>query len=198
MRHDLAIDGLAFRLRPVELADAAEIVRLRTSERNGRYINATSPSVSDQEAWMERYFERSGDWYFAVERRSSGALEGLISLYDHHSEENTAEWGRWIMVEGSLGSVESAWLIYRLAFETLALNAAYCRTVADNTAVVSFHDSSGAERVMVHQGSVVLGGIARDQVEHRVTRLLWPTVDTKLKGLTQRIAQRLNRTDGKT
>src|ERR1039457_4516855 len=47
--------------------------------------------------------------------------------------------GRWILRRGSLAAAESALLVYTIAFEDLALDRVYCRTVSANRAVVSFH-----------------------------------------------------------
>jgi len=193
MRHDYLLEGYAYRIRPIALSDAAAIVVLRTLPRNSMYIHDTSSILEDQETWLERYFERSGDWYFAIERIGSDRVEGLIGLYDQDLALRAAEWGRWIVQDGSMAAVESARLIYRLAFEKLGLTEAYCRTIARNTKVVAFHDSSGASRTQVLKGSAAIRGFIYDQIEHRVTRELWPTVDAKLGRLAERIAARLNR-----
>src|SRR5262249_23599995 len=115
MRHDLRLDGPAFRLRPVTLDDAELIVALRTDPRLSQYIHRTSPDVGAQRDWLERYFARPDDYYFIVERRRDGVAEGTLGIYDLAGapDARRAEWGRWVLRHGSLAAPESAWLVYR-------------------------------------------------------------------------------------
>lgn len=192
MRHEFHIEGPAFRLRPVTGDDSAAIVALRNLPELARFINATSSDPADQRAWLERYHEREGDYYFIVEGRD-GALEGTIALYDVNAELRTAEWGRWILRPNSLAAVESALLLYRLAFDRLGLDAVYCRTVAANKAVVSFHDSCGLERNGTLPGRFEQGSIQHDLIEQRLRRENWPPVEARLAALAQAVARRRER-----
>ena len=65
MKHRYSLEGYSYRLRPVKKSDAAFIVeaRLEDAARN-QYIHPISENVSLQEAWLDRYFEREGDYYF--------------------------------------------------------------------------------------------------------------------------------------
>lgn len=188
MRHDVRLEGFRFRLRPVTLADAPFIVGLRTDPELGRFLHATSPRVEDQEAWLERYFERAGDVYFVIEDGRTGEAVGTIGIYDIDEAARAGEWGRWLVKPGSVAAVESALLIYRAAFEVLGLEAVYCRTVADNQRVVSFHDSTGAPRTGVLKDHVELNGALHDSVEHRVTREAWTAMRPRLEMLASRVA----------
>jgi RimJ/RimL family protein N-acetyltransferase len=191
MRHELRLSGAAFGLRPVRDDDAGFIVGLRSDPELSRYLNPTSSSVDDQLAWLARYYERPGDCYFVIERLATGAREGLVGIYDiAHGE---GEWGRWLLCPGSLAAVESAALIYRCAFDLLGLEAVYCRTLAANERVVSFHDSCGIAERRLLPGHVALRGEHLDAVEHRLTRAAWPEVDARLARLAQLTARRLQR-----
>src|ERR1700733_7831815 len=121
MRHDLTVEGFAFRLRPIGDRDASLVLELRGDAKRNRFLHPIPPRLDDQLAWLARYYERPGDYYFVVERRDSGAAEGVISIYDIDPLGESGEWGRWILKPGSLAAVESAWLIYRCAFEQLGL-----------------------------------------------------------------------------
>lgn len=186
MRHDLSLEGFRFRLRPVARADAGFIVTLRTDPELGQWLHATSSRIEDQEAWIEAYEARAGDYYFIVEDRTDGARVGTIGVYD--VEAGAGEWGRWLIRRGSVAAVESALLIYRMAFELLDLDQVYCRTVADNAKVVSFHDSTGAPRAGVLKDHVTLGGRAYDSVEHRVDRAAWTAMRPRLEMFARRAA----------
>ena len=106
MRHDLRIVGHRYMLRPVDLGDADFITELRSNPKLNAYIHSTSSRVEDQIAWIERYFERPGDWYFTIVDRASNQREGTVGIYDYDEKAREAEWGRWIVRPGSLAAVE--------------------------------------------------------------------------------------------
>ncbi len=196
MRHELLIEGPGLRLRPITDTDAAFVLQLRSDPALSRYLHPVSGRLEDQLDWFAAYDQRQGDYYFVVERRDTGAAEGVVAIYDvvrgpSHSE---AEWGRWILRPGSLAAVESAWLAYRCAFELLDLDSVFCRTVAENGRVVSFHDSCGIERKRLLPAHFNLGGQVFDAVEHRVERDVdWPSLSAKLERLALMTAKRSQR-----
>jgi len=193
MRHDLRLAGHAFGLRPVELDDVEFIVALRTRDPQlVRYLHPIPPDVEQQRRWLRSYFERQNDYYFVVENRESRNRHGLVGIYNIDPIVQTGEWGRWILRPGSFAAVESALLVYRLAFEHLQLRSIYCITVADNLAVVSFHDSCGLERAASLPRHFELAGVKYDGVKHVCTQEKWPTVRGRLEVQAKRIARRLN------
>jgi RimJ/RimL family protein N-acetyltransferase len=179
-RHDLTASGYRFRLRPLQVTDAAFVVKLRRDPTLSRYINPTSPSEADQRAWTEAYLLRDNDYCFVVEDAVNGEREGTISTYNVDPVARQGEMGRWILRPGSFAAPESALLAYRLAFESLGLRRVYCRTLRDNEHVVSFHRSSG----LVEAGpapAVVLDGTSHEAVEQYVTDKSWPDVERALE-----------------
>ena len=168
MKHSINIDGYSYKIRPVTLDDADFIVsvRLEDKERN-KYINAISDDVNEQINWLNSYFEREGDYYFVIENKLTSNKVGLIAIYN--IDEGKAEWGRWVIRKGSLSAIESVYLIYEVAFNVLNLCELYCRTIVDNTSVVSFHDSLSQNKrnsfIKTH-----LNNTLYDCVEHFVTK----------------------------
>lgn len=193
MRHNLFMEGHAFRLRPITDNDAGFVVELRGNPELNRYLHASSNRVEDQLAWQARYYEHEGAYYFVIERRTNGMLEGVIALYDIDLATNSGEWGRWILRPSSLAAVESAYLIYRTAFELLGLNSVYCCTVTDNGKVVSFHDSCGITARRLLPQHFELGGHRYDAVEHRVDLASWTGIKPRLEKLAQLTARKVNR-----
>ena len=173
MRHDLTVEGEAFRLRPVELRDAAFIVELRTDPVRNRYIHRSAADVRGQQQWLEQYFRRAGDYYFVIENRGSGEAEGTVGIYDLDLETRTAEWGRWIVRSGSLAALESACLVYSAAFDVLGLESVYCRTILENKAALAFQDSFGVERTRLLPRYFEREGRSLDAVEGRMSRARW-------------------------
>lgn len=196
MRHDHLIEGPGHRLRPVHDGDAAFIAALRAHPALSRHIHAGDGDVRRQLDWLRAYYDRPGDLYWVVEPlvgAPGGAAEGVISVYDVDAARREAEWGRWVLRPGSLAAVESAWLVYRAAFERIGLDAVFCRTLADNAAVVSFHDSCGIPERRVLPKAVELRGARHDVVEHRLTAAQWPAVSQRLAALAERVARTARR-----
>lgn len=189
MRHDLRIDGYSLRLRPIGDEDAEFVVKLRGDPSLNRHLHAGAVSTADQVAWFADYYRRTDDFYFVAEHRETESPEGVIGIYDVAS--GWAEWGRWIMQPGSLAATESAWLIYRVGFELLGLDGMYCRTVAENAGVVSFHDSCGVRERRVIPACFAIGGRRVDAVEHRIDRSSWAEIEPGLNGLAGRLARRV-------
>lgn len=194
MRHDVALEGPAFRLRPVSTDDAAAILELRTDPDRARYIHAGAATVEAQTRWLEEYLERPGDLYWAVERRSDGAVEGFVGLYDVVGV--TAEWGRWVLRAGSLAAPESAWLVHEVGFGALDLECLLTRTLAENRPVVAFHERYGAEVLRTIPAYAEVGGVAYDAVEARMTRAGWTTAGSRLREMADRAAALVRRARG--
>ncbi len=198
MRHDIALAGHGYGLRPITLADAAFAAGLRADPALSRFIHAGDGNVDTQREWLRAYEAREGDYYFVVESLRRGEPEGLISVYGVPPDPAAdgapcAEWGRWVLRPGSLAAVESAWLIYRVAFEHLGLPAVCCRTLAANTRVVSFHDSCAVGTRRVLPAHVPWPGGALDAIEHRVERGDWPQLSARLEPVARLTARRLAR-----
>ena len=189
MRHNIVEDGYAFRLRPVTLDDAQFIVDLRTDPERNQYIHATSRDPGTQRAWIEAYFERQGDYYFIVESKSSGRREGTIGIYNLDPAKRCAEWGRWVIQAGSSAGLESAFLIYRTAFERLDLSMVYARTAVINEKVLSFHDSCHLPRVSLLPAALQLPSGATDAVEHQLTSAQWPAIQQQMEQKVARMAR---------
>jgi RimJ/RimL family protein N-acetyltransferase len=131
------IEGLAYRLRLVNFSDIEFILELRTDSKLSKYIHTTDKSHAKQKDWMNKYYTRNSDYYFVVENKYNSKPEGLLSLYNIESK--CGEFGRWIIKPGSFAATESAFLLYKFAFDTLGLARVECKTIADNASVVKFH-----------------------------------------------------------
>lgn len=175
MRHNLTIDGPAFRLRPVSLEDAGFIAQLRADPERGRYLHPAPSGLDPEERvgaqtrWLETYFERAEDYYFIIENRATGQPEGTAGIYNVDPLARDAEWGRWVLRRGSLAAAESACLIYDAGFRWLELDSLYCRTICEDAAAVAFHDSFGLTRARLLPA--YLDGM--DAIESRLTRTRW-------------------------
>lgn len=193
MRHELRLRGHAYEIRPVEMADAEFMLRLRTDPELSRLIHPTSPRLKDQQAYLGRYFETPGDYYFIVVRSATGRQEGMLAIYDVDQARRQAEWGRWIMRQDSMGAPEAALLVYRAGFNLLGLNRIYCRTAAANRNVVAFHTSCGLETNHASRLTHNFGGTLYDAVEQVMTREKWAVAEAALDERARAVARLVNR-----
>jgi len=196
MKHNLTVDGYLYRLRPVEIEDAAFIVetRLEDAQRN-QYIHPISPDIAPQIEWIKKYHGTPDDYYFVVENKLTGRPEGLIAVYNIRN--GSGEWGRWVMKKDSLASPESFYLICKAAFESLNLESIYSRTIEENKTVVAFHDSVGAKRRGVLSACFTLNGKVYDAVEHIVERdYFFTDIAPRLEKTVQSVFERFRRVTG--
>jgi RimJ/RimL family protein N-acetyltransferase len=190
MLHSISLACMRYRMRPVTVEDASFILSLRTDALLNRFVHEVSPRVEDQVAWIESYFQRPGDYYFIVEDANGAEPHGTIGLYDMSLEPRFAEWGRWILRRGSMAALESAWLIHEAGFSTLRLDTLCSRTLAENAAVVSFHDSFGACRGAVLEQHFVVRGNPKTAIEHRIQSADWPSLRARHYANIVRLAAR--------
>lgn len=175
MKHNISLSGFSYRLRPVYKSDAQFIIDTRLEDANrNKYIHLIDADVSKQEKWIENYLARENDYYFVVENALTGEPEGLIGLYDIKDEK--AEWGRWVIKKGSLAAVESVDLICQVAFNKLGLKEIYSRTIENNQAVVSFHNSAKEHFRRVLENFFELNGEVYNAVEHYIDISYYKTV----------------------
>jgi RimJ/RimL family protein N-acetyltransferase len=196
MRHDLSICGEAFRLRPVQPDDAAFIVDLRSDRERTKFLHPISGLIEDQKAYLDQYFRRHDDYYFIVDSLLDGKPQGTISIYNIDREKWSGEFGRWILTPGSLAAVESALLLYTIAFNALKLEMVFTRTIASNDKVVSFHQSCGLKTQEVLRSHIEIDGESYDAVEQRLTLDAWPEVEPRLAekaAMTARMVRRCSR-----
>lgn len=192
MRHNIWLEGYAYRLRPINDDDAEFVIDLRSNPKLNRYLHASSNKLEDQLAWFTQYYNRSDDYYFLLERQDNGVREGMIAIYEIDAINKIGEWGRWVLKPSSLAAVESVWLIYWVAFEIIKLKSVYCRTVAENTKVVSFHDSCGIVECQLLPNYFDINGRRMDAIEHRVNSDTWTRIRPRLEKLAQLTARKVH------
>lgn len=122
-----AINKYGVSLRLVEESDAEFIVRLRTDKTLGKFISATSSSVSDQKEWIKNYKNREAlgvEFYFIVSK--DGVDYGTTRIYDVHDD--CFETGSWVFLPSAPESVSiiGGILCRELAFEEYP-NAKYAK-----------------------------------------------------------------------
>jgi RimJ/RimL family protein N-acetyltransferase len=182
MRHTIQEEGFGVRLRPVCMADAAFIVWLRNQEYVKGKVGDSAADVASQEAWLEKYFQRPGDYYFIVETLS-GIPVGTHSLYDLTGD--SAELGRWIICPGIQAAVPSHMVAFAVAFTRLGLRFLRNTTVSTNLPVISLSRKFGFEQIGIERGSRMIGGKAVDMVQFTLTAEKWASTREQLVPLAK-------------
>ncbi len=195
MRHGHHLEGVAFRIRPIDDKDADFVISLRRHDVRARFLNRISSSIERQLEWLGAYYLRQDDFYFVIEKMKDGSRQGLISLYDIDHATKQAEWGRWIVAPSSLAAVESVILIMDFAFHRLSLAGVYSKTAAGNQAVNSFHDGCGFRRAGPRPERVQIDEEMHDAVRHECSAEEWLRIRPRLEAKALRIAQRINAYD---
>lgn len=144
MKYEGKIIGEYIYLEPVSEDDAQFIIDIRLNPDNSKYIHKTDPSISKQKLWICEQLERKNDYYYIITTHAGNKI-GTISLYNIDEVKQEAEFGRWICNGSALHSLESAILIYDLAFYELHLEKVYTMTVNQNKQVINFHRRFGSQ-----------------------------------------------------
>lgn len=187
MKHDYNIVGPSYSLRPVNNSDVKLICELRGNPELNKYIHSIEIDEDKQKSWLQDYYKRTNDFYFVIVDNKSLSSCGLISAYNVSAFE--CEWGRWIIRQGSMCALESAWLIYNFCFNYLSVTEVYCRTVSINASVVAFHNSMEICLSRILPAHFEIDGEMLDAVEHRVTKEEWKALSEQIFLKLKRLAQ---------
>jgi hypothetical protein len=137
--------GKRIQLRSSIEEDAAFILSLRLNPLLNKHLNATSPDVEDQKRWINMVYNKPGDYNFTIMDLQGNRL-GAVAIYQIDEQERTFNWGRWIIHPDApmYTALESAILIYHVAFDILNMKKALSDVRIENKNVVKFHLSYGA------------------------------------------------------
>jgi len=176
MQHSVTLSGWGCHIRPVTVADAAFIVRLRSQEQAKGNIHATSSSVADQEKWIQNYYDREGDYYWIIEDINNIPV-GAMGLYNYNAGLGEGEVGRWVMFpEFSFNLAAPLLLVYRWAFETLNVRRIVFDVVSTNRKVLKFHKLIGARETFLKANALHINDQMVDMQWFEVTREMWPSI----------------------
>lgn len=161
MRHSLTAQGYGLRLRPVRIDDAAFIVWLRNLGYVKGRVGDSATDVAGQERWLNRYFEREGDYYFIAETLNEIRL-GTYGIYDLN--ETSAEIGRLVIRPEVPAGAPATLLLIDLFYGQMGITQLRGRAVARNHRARSFFRRLGFNEVRVEHAGQVISGQAVDMV----------------------------------
>lgn len=148
--YNFEIERYGLKVRLVHEEDAEFIVRLRTDERNARFIHATDASVEKQEEWIRKYKVREAkgeDYYFIFYAQEQPV--GLIRIYDIDYVAKKATAGSWVCVPDLPMQIPISVLIIcrEILFDTLGMEKDCFDVRKGNKHVQRVHKMMGAEIV---------------------------------------------------
>ncbi|QXB22135.1 GNAT family N-acetyltransferase [Lelliottia amnigena] len=150
MFNDLKARTIEFRL--VEESDANFIYDLRVNKYYNKHLSKMTGDISGQREWIKSYKIReltNDEFYFIIIRSDNKERIGTVRLYDFIEEKNSFCWGSWILNQDKTASsaIESALLVYKVAFQELGFERCHFDVRKDNLKVIQFHQKLGAEIV---------------------------------------------------
>jgi RimJ/RimL family protein N-acetyltransferase len=140
-------------------------------------LGDSAQDKASQEAWLQSYFEREGDYYFMIETQA-GTTVGTYGIYNIAG--TTAESGRWVIQPGVPAAIPSAVMAFDLAFGKLGLSELRARTVTTNQPVLSLNRKFGFREVRLEKGSQLIDGKPVDQMEFLMKAGEWSKFRPKL------------------
>ena len=140
------LQGPNLALRLVQPRDASYLYGLRVNPAYNQHLSEVRGTAEDQRHWIEAYKTREAEGcelYYIIERHDGQAC-GTVRLYDIKADSFT--WGSWILDAGKppKAALESAVLVYRIAFDLLGLRIAQFDVRRDNETTLAFHIRFGA------------------------------------------------------
>jgi RimJ/RimL family protein N-acetyltransferase len=182
MQHNIEAEGFGVRLRPVRLDDAAFIVWLRNLDHARGRVGDSAVTEANQQAWLQTYFERPGDYYFIIETMGRIPV-GAYGIYDVRG--TGAESGRWVIRPEVPAAIPSAMLAFDTAFNTLRFSELRVRTVSSNKNVLSLNRKFGFRQTLVEPAAQIIGGESVDMVHFLLPAADWPRVRERLLPLAR-------------
>ncbi|HIF9399490.1 TPA: GNAT family N-acetyltransferase [Photobacterium damselae] len=146
------IEAKTVGLRLVQPSDAEFIYNLRINDNLNKYLSSVSGGVENQRQWIEKYKEKEQndeEFYFIIYRKETQEAIGTVRLYDFIKDKNSFCWGSWILNEDKTrySALESALLVYELAFKKLDFEQSHFDVRKNNIKVIGFHKKFGAVKV---------------------------------------------------
>ena len=140
------INGPNLALRLVQPEDAEYIHTLRSDIQYNAHLSAVQGTAGNQRKWIVDYKAReevASEFYYVIERHD-GVRCGVVRLYDITQDSFT--WGSWILDHNKprKAALESAYLLYDIAFTYLQLQKAVFQVRRENNRTLAFHQRFGA------------------------------------------------------
>lgn len=133
-------------LRAVQISDAEFILSLRLDAELNKHLSHVDDDINKQRDWIIECSYKKDEWYFIVQDKTAKPV-GTIRIYNIQGD--TFCWGSWIIIPPArkYASFESAYLLYKFAFENLKFDKSEFDIRKENIITINFHKKFGATYV---------------------------------------------------
>jgi RimJ/RimL family protein N-acetyltransferase len=131
----ITVRGIKTILRELSEEDAEDVVKLRNDPANNKFLFQKPITVDDQVSWIRKNKKTEDAKNFKITNLDN-EFKGTISIYNISNKQG--EFGRYIATN-PVNAIEAEYLLLKVCFEQLGLNAVYCQTNFENKAVWSQH-----------------------------------------------------------
>jgi RimJ/RimL family protein N-acetyltransferase len=143
----LSIKGIKTSLTELTESDAEDVVLLRNDPAKNKFLFQKAMTINDQVAWIIKNRNSNESKNFKVTDNHQ-VFKGTISIYN--IADNRGEFGRYI-VTNPINAIEAEYLLLKICFEVLKLNAVYCQTNIDNKTVWGQHTKLGFKETAIKE-----------------------------------------------
>ncbi len=145
------IGGKTISLRLATMDDSIFIHSIRTDNKLSKHITKVTGTAETQRLWLSEYKKREllkDEFYFIIIKNRTLEPIGTVRVYGITQDLKFC-WGSWVLNENKTvtSAIESAYLIYKFAFDIMGFESAYFQVDNENSSVISFHKKSGATLV---------------------------------------------------
>jgi len=131
----ITVRGIKTILTEMREEDAEEVVKLRNDPANNKFLFQNPITVDDQINWIRKNKNAEDAKNFKITTLDN-EFKGTISIYN--IIDGKGEFGRYIATN-PVNAIEAEYLLLKVCFEQLGMNAVYCQTNFENKAVWSQH-----------------------------------------------------------
>lgn len=139
----LSIKGIKTTLTEIEESDAADIIKLRNDPAYNKFLFQKKITLAEQIDWIKKNKSRTDGKNFKV-TNNDNEFKGTISIYNIVNRRG--EWGRYI-VTNPVNAIEAEYLLLKICFEEMDLQAVYGQTNIENKSVWGQHFKLGFREI---------------------------------------------------
>ena len=185
MIHSIISEGFGIRHRPVRMEDAPFLLWLRNQDHAKGKVGDSAQDVASQEAWLQEYFQRDGDYYFLIET-ACGVPVGAWGIYDITGA--SAEIGRWIMRPKTPAAIPAILPGLEIAFGRFGLRTLRTKVVSTNRRVILLDRQIGFTQTHSERAAQIIGGKPVDMVHMQMQAEDWPQTRKTLTPMARMLA----------
>lgn len=161
-------------LRPMEEADADDIVAWRNKERvRHNFLYRKLFTKEGQLNWLHTQVEPGHVAQFMICEKDSGRAVGSVYFRDIDREKSRAEYGIFIGEDDAVGKgygTQAARLALNIAFEELGLKTVFLRVFEDNIGARKSYERAGFLLIKDRQEEVTIENSRRTVVFYEIER----------------------------